>query len=711
MLSCVTFRALRLLFAGLLTSAVAAAQAPAAEATRCLLRPLDPAARAQRATLVVEGEVLEQRSFWDAPRRRIYTAHTVRVFRLLKGTLPAGARELTVLTEGGQVGNELQVLTNTLALRRGEQGLLFLTPSRLSGTAAGAWEVYASQQGFVRYDLVELSAAEPFRRYPQIDAELYRQLLPGLSQPARVLAPNPALLAAQARHAEAGRDVNAALITSLSPLTLRAGTGEVLTISGLGFGAAPGQVAFRNADDGGNSYTPALRADILAWSDTQIRVRVPSFTVTTALRNGQEVVINPPAGSGPVRVLTAAQEVATSAVPVTILSAQTNIRETGTLQVVPTDHFNQNGRGGYSFRYSPDFAQNTGARQAFERALAQWRCHTGINWEVGPVRPGRGTGVDDVNSVEFSQSGELPANVLGRATTNYLGCFNPAGEVVFRVREIDMQFAPDVDWQFGPAPAAAQQYDFESVTVHELGHAQQLSHVIRPGAVLHYAIGRGQTQRQLDPASDVAGGRTVLLTRSLVPDACGPGPMLPAPLNGQLLARVDAGGVALSWETRDECNVQAFVVERSADARSWQTLASVRAAAPGGQAGYGSNDAQPLPGLSYYRLLVELTDGTRLPAAPVAVRAGAAAVDFAVYPNPVAGREVQLEYQAPATGDLIVRVYDALGRYHGGQRLAVQQTGLSLLTFSLPAGLKAGWYALRWEAAGRGGTVPLLKVE
>ncbi|GAB3827712.1 T9SS type A sorting domain-containing protein [Hymenobacter jeollabukensis] len=683
----------------------ASAQSPAAaDETRCLLLPLDPARRAQAATLVVEAEVLSQRSFWNDAHRRIYTANTLRVYKLLKGQWAAAA-PLTVVTEGGAVGDTLQTLTNTLRLSPGQQGLLFLTPASFAGAARPeAWAAYASRQGFVRYDVVTATANEPFRQYPLLDEAFYRAQTALTGQALRELAPNPALAAALLRRqqpAEA-RGVNAPLITGFSPRAIVAGADSVLTISGAGFGTAPGGVEFRNADDGGVSFTRVNARDVLSWSDARIQVRVPSYSSTAD-----------PAGSGTFRVVTADQQMATSPVllPFTVRYALTNVQETTSGVTYRAGHINQNGAGGYTFQPDPALAPNAAALAAFGRALSNWRCQTAINWDLGSARAARGIGNDGVNALEFDQGTELPANILGRTTSTYLGCREANGNIRFWVREIDMQFDDGVSWQFGPGTPSGSQFDFETVVLHELGHGQQLNHVIAPVVggvpqlVMHYAIGRGQLTRQLNFNRDVLGGYAVQLG-SVLPGACGPASEQPAPLTAPLAAQLQNGRALLSWTTRNECSGMTFSVERSPDAQTWTRLAQVPTT---GATTYTYTDGQPLGGTSFYRLQVQLANGLNLPAAPVGVRESGAAL--LVYPNPATGPLLTLEYNAPAASNALeVRVFDALGRYYGGQRLTVPQAGVNTLRIGLPT-LRAGWYVLRWNDGGAHGTVPFVRVQ
>ncbi|MGI4759995.1 MAG: T9SS type A sorting domain-containing protein [Janthinobacterium lividum] len=669
-----------------ITNQVAAQQAP----LPCLLLPLPAPERVQAASLIVEAEVLDAHGEWDAGHTRIFTRQRLRVFRVLKGALPDTAA-VPLVVEGGQVGLARQELTNTLRpLPVGQQGIFFLVPTPWTGVAP-AYAAYASSQGVITYDLTQGTAAEPAHAYAS-PAEASQQTARLSGQPPQELRANLRLQAAAQRAADlktapsgATLKTLAPAIASFSPTQTTAGTGAVLTIQGSGFGASRGGggVDFRNADDGGATTTRVLARDYLAWSDTQIRVRVPSLA-----SDGH------PAGTGPVSITSSDGTSATSATALTIIYALSNIDDAAGTFADRPNHIATNATGGLTFRFSPNFATNAAASAAWQRGLTQWRCATGINWEVGATAASNAIASDNANVVAFDD-GTLPARVLGRTTSYYLGCYNAQGETVFYVSEIDQQFATSLPFQFGPGLAGAGQYDFESVAVHELGHAQQLTHLIRPGAIMHFGVAAGANLRTLNPASDVAGGRLVLRTRSFRNRGCGGPAMLPAPLTA-LAASVVSALPTLSFSTRAECFASGFVLERSAGTDTttagggWQAVASTNAGLASGQ--YALADPRPVSGLHFYRLGLRRPDGTTDYAAPLPLTTEAGA-DVSVFPNPVAGSQLQLTYPAPASGDLVLRFYDELGRYLRGQRLAVQ-AGLNVLTLDV-TGLRPGFYLLR----------------
>ncbi|GAA4502677.1 hypothetical protein GCM10023172_26320 [Hymenobacter ginsengisoli] len=688
---------LGLLLAGI-SGRVAAQQLP------CLLLPLSASERVKAASLIVEAEVLDARGEWDAHHARIFTRQRLRVFRVLKGALPDTAA-LPLLVEGGQVGLARQDLTNTLRPQPvGQQGIFFLVPAPWAGVAPG-YAAYASSQGLITYNLAQGTAAEPARPYGSW-AEASQQTAQLSGQPPQVLRAN-LRLAAAARHvasltaaANATQRVLAPAITAFSPTQTTAGTGAVLTIRGSGFGASRGSggVDFRNADDGGTSTTRALDRDYLSWTDTQIQVLVPSLA-----SNGH------PAGTGVVGVTTNDGTSTTSAATLTIVYALSNVDNTAGTFTDRPNHIATNATGGLTFHFSPNFSTNAAAGAAWQRGLTQWRCATGVNWELGASVTSNAIASDNNNVVAFDD-GTLPARVLGRTTSYYQGCYNAQGQVVFYVNEIDQQFTTSLPFQFGPGLAGPGQYDFESVAVHELGHAQQLTHLIRPGAIMHYGVVASANLRTLSPTSDIAGGRLVLRTRSFRNRGCGGAPMLPAPLTA-LTSSLVAGVPTVSFSTRAECFLTGFVLERSAGldttatSGGWQAVASASAGLASGQ--YTLADPRPVTGLHYYRLGLRRPDGSIDYAAPLPLLSDAVAGAQA-FPNPITGNQLQLAYPAAAAGDLVLRFYDELGRYHRGQRIAVP-AGLNVLTLDV-SDLRPGFYILRLTSDQGSNSIKLVRL-
>ena len=651
--------------------------------------PLEPARRAQQAALVVEAEVLDARSFWDAAHARLFTRHRLRVFSLLKGQV-ADTTGLVLVTEGGRLGLDQQVLTNTLRLAAGQQGIFFLTPAPWPGlatAAARAYTPFGSEQGLIEFNAAARTAAEPFRAYAAVDDAFFQEITRLTGQARRVLQANPALSVSLQ---PVRRGTLAPIVTGLAPLSLPAGAGAVLTVTGDGFGASRGTgfVEFRNADDGGTTRVKAREADYVSWTNTRIEVRVPS-----SASGGQPVSNGHPAGSGPVRVTTSDQLMAESANSLTVVYALSNVESTDAITLRRPNHIATNATGGVTFRFGPNFTAT--AATAWFRALTNWRCQTGINWEAGSPNATNAIADDGLNVVAFDQGLELPDRVLARTTSYYKGCYNPVGDVVFWVKELDMQFDDATNWQFGPGLPAVGQSDFETVAVHELGHAAQLGHLILPGAVMHYSVRVGQSNRVLNPNSDVAGGRQVLRVRSFRNLGCGGPAMLPAPLTAFDVQYSSASGVTLTWATRNECFLGGFVVERSqgADTTAWQQLGAVAPRPLAAQ--YQFVDAQPAGGLHYYRLRLLRPGGSLDNAAPVAVSTNAAEVS--IFPNPVVGDQLQVQYPAGAEGTVIFRVYDALGRRVRSAAQAVP-VGLNVLNFPL-IGIVPGFYVLRWQDA------------
>lgn len=683
---------------GLLLGALLGLAGPAGAQQSCLLVPVPLAERLAGASWVVEAQVGAPQVLRDA-QGHLFSRYGLTVFRVFREPGGGAVLPAAVLLAGGQLGSQREVVSSSPPLTAGQQGVFFLTPDPQH---PGEWRLFAGPQGLIRYDLAQRTAAAPFAAYAAIETALYPALR-NSAQPGgyRLLQANAALGApGPARRRGTVMAAAAAAIVGLTPTSTTAGTGAVLTITGSGFGAARGSgtVQFLNADDGGASRVRPLDSDYVSWADAEIRVRVPSIT-----REGS------PAGTGPVTVVNAAGEESTSTTALTIRYSISNLDfetapDTPPIALRPK-LVDANGAGGYTLAFAATFQQNTipnqAARAAFRRATAQWGCRTAANQTTTAPTPAPAGLVqfDDVNSIAFDATpATLPLGVLGVTYSYYSIC-----DVNTTVPEVDFVFANRSDWNFGDHALQANEYDFESVALHELGHSLQLNHVISPAAVMHFSIGNGQNKRTLGTTDDQAGGRDeVAFSAPANSRACGPAPAphvalaapscTPTPLPVELVSFVarydEAGrGALLRWTTAAERNSIYFAVEaRDEGEVAWTEVQRHPAAGTStSPRHYAAHDARRLAGTRYYRLRQVDADGRQY-YSPVAVVTGAEAGLLALYPNPVAD---QLQLGGLTHGGWL-SLQDLLGREAARFKLT---PGLNHLDVR---GLRSGLYQAAW---------------
>nr|WP_321221458.1 T9SS type A sorting domain-containing protein [uncultured Psychroserpens sp.] len=464
----------------------------------------------QSSSSIVEGKVLSKTSFWDTNHYNIYTVNTIEVYKIFKGQ--SFTETIEIITPGGAVGNESEVVTPSLTLNVGDIGVFMLEDNTLSinnGTSQNKFKPFASSQGFYKYDLKNNNVFNAFKSKEGISTSFYDSIT--------ALTNNQNITEISSFDADeiytsllANRSTaGVAEITNFSPTTVNGGVRDLLTINGAGFGSNQGNVNFRDANFGGNQYYTALDTQIISWSDSQVVVEVPSR-----------------AGTGDIQIVTSFGIDITSNSDLTVFFSQIN-PSNGTNDF-ESQHFDLNGTGGYTWQMETSFDANTAANASFVRAFDSWVCTTGINWEIGAVTTIDVIAQDNVNIIRFDNGTELPEGVLGRCTSRFGSCTNLAspGGIDVVVTELDIVFndvftgnLSQLSWEFGPDTATGFEVDFESVAVHELGHGHQLAHIINPGEVMHFSIANAQNSRDLG-ASDLAGAANVM-NRNINNSVCG----------------------------------------------------------------------------------------------------------------------------------------------------------------------------------------------
>lgn len=683
--------------------------------SRAHMIPLSLEERLQAADVVVEGEVISKKSFWDTQHANIYTSNIIRIYKVFKGTLQE--EQLEIITEGGTVGLDKHVYSVALKLKKGDQGVFFLNRQ---GARQGMPQnvrlstlPYGSEQGFIKYNLRTGTAEGVFEEYPTIN-QVYEAVTNRTGTNYRSITENKTLQQLATRQENVLNSPNAPVIAAFSPTTASGGTKTVLTITGSGFGTTRGNgaVFFRDADDGGTSFTEAPEDGYISWSNTQIRLYVPS----TGADGGT-------AGTGEIRVTANDGTTTTSVAKITIPYSYTNLYEeedqnpNDNIPGVPKSYqpalINVDKQGGYTIHFAPSMQSRSDAQEGFRRAMNSWVCATGVNWKIGAPTTKTSTAADDEITILFAPESKVGKNVLARTLSRYRGCrLIATGETSWWLSEFDMEINSDIRWQFGPGEPTGTQFDFETVMLHELGHAHQLSHVILPNvAVMHYALEFKRYFRALSEA-DIAGGNFVM-ERSLQPNFCQQPLIRPSEgsecnLAPEILAFQAAynssGDVELQWTANAENNIVRYIIERSADGNSFTEIGTVAASAAN-----TFTDTDPLPRTGFYRLRVIYADNTESFSAKVRVTDPAFLNVFEVFPNPVrSDNKVSISFLVDRNIPAQLYLYDRSGKIV--RSMEVVFTDINLPLEMDLSGVSPGIYILRWVAETNSGSTKIVKL-
>ncbi|MBI2269374.1 MAG: PKD domain-containing protein [Bacteroidetes bacterium] len=471
---------------------------------QCLLKEVSLADRANASDLIIEGKVISKESYWNARHSMIYTMNTLEVYKIFKGSL--STTSINIITEGGIVGFDRITVEPGLELNVGDIGVFTSVSNTLPVPAYQNnifphYNTYASVQGFIKYDQISGRAGDGFKSYDNIDKQVYKVIESQTQQAFKIIQS----FSLDIYFNNSAKLMAGPSITNFSPATITAGTKSQLTINGTGFGATRGSgtVGFKNGNDGGGTYINPIATQYISWSDTQIIVEVPSNAGTGTITVNQS-------GTG------------TSGSTLTISYSELNATYdpgTGT-QKYKTHHVSDNGSGGYTWQMHTAFDGNASAKASFIRAFDTWRCNTGVNWTIGSTTSVSAHSSDGTNVIAFDDNDALGAGVLGTCYSYWSSCDGSD----WYVNELDIIFDNGSNitprtWQYGTALPSTNEYDFETVAVHELGHGHQLGHVINAGAIMHYAISNGTSNRSLS-TNDLNGGNDVQ-SRSTAGNACG----------------------------------------------------------------------------------------------------------------------------------------------------------------------------------------------
>jgi hypothetical protein len=163
---------------------------------------------------------------------------------------------------------------------------------------------------------------------------------------------------------------------------------------------------------------------------------------------------------------------------------------------------------------------------------------------------------------------------------------------------------------------------------------------------------------------------------------------------GSIKAYEKQNGIQLDWKVYSENKVMSYEVERSADARSYATVGSLPALYNNTTGGdYGFFDANPLSGISYYRIKNNDLDGKSSYSIVIRVNRNKTIKGLSLYPNPVVNGIVLLQGSDLGRGNYKINIFGA-----NGQEIYKQQIkhngGTISHTIQMPPTISKGVYML-----------------
>ena len=151
-------------------------------------------------------------------------------------------------------------------------------------------------------------------------------------------------------------------------------------------------------------------------------------------------------------------------------------------------------------------------------------------------------------------------------------------------------------------------------------------------------------------------------------------------------------GVQVEWSNMTEKDVAGYTVERSSNGTDYIGVSQQPATSnQNDKVDYSAFDANPVQGISYYRIKATETTGKVVYSKILNVSIGSASQSLRLYPNPVKGNQVTISMSNIKRGQYTVRVVNTAGQDIFRQLINNQSSSMTQ-TLDLPATIKAGVY-------------------
>jgi len=433
--------------------------------SQCFSYPVSLDKRIENSTYIIEGTVESQRSFYNEDKSKIVTAHRVLIYKVLKGKKIE--ENIEIITDGGKVDDKILIVQPSTEIKVGDVGVFFLENELLINEKK-FHPIYTINQGFIKYDPISQTAVDLYYKYEDINVDLLNKIIDFNKDHYEEREKFNA--SEFIKNNRSGNNVSSTpQVTYFSPDTIAAGARKILSIHGTGFGTSfsgSANVYLKHCDYGNNTYNPIATSNrVISWSDTLIVIRIPSDVGTAPI-----YIVNSSGQSG-----------SYSTSPLVIkYNVSLNGSNDSTIHIS-----NVNGSGGYTYKYNQAFATNLNATGAFQRALDTWKCATGINRAMSANTTTATCSAGDVTcTMNFDNSCPLTGALA--VAYSWISAYTD----YYWLSEVDIIFddAPTGGWYFGSNPSliGPNEYTFEGVALHELGHAHLVNHTTTQGEVMGF---------------------------------------------------------------------------------------------------------------------------------------------------------------------------------------------------------------------------------
>ena len=168
------------------------------------------------------------------------------------------------------------------------------------------------------------------------------------------------------------------------------------------------------------------------------------------------------------------------------------------------------------------------------------------------------------------------------------------------------------------------------------------------------------------------------------------------PLATQLLdfkAALEDNTVKINWKVAEDMNVFGYDIEKSLDNTNWTKVSSAEASKANGTFSYNAIDANPLKGISYYRLRIIEAAGMNRFSAVRKISYNEFKVDLSVSPNP-AREKTNVIVTTNEAGEASIELINLQGKSVLTQKRKTSN-GINTYEIQFPPAMSAGMYMVK----------------